>query len=83
MCFVFENLMIGFKELLLKSMSMEAGRGSVGKVFAVFWGPGLHKKPGMEVCACDLSNEEAETGRSFGISELAESASSRVSETLL
>lgn len=52
-------------------------------MFAVFEGPGFHKKPGMEVCACDLSNEEAETGRSFGLSDLAESASSRVSETLL
>lgn len=30
--------MTGFKELLLKSMSMEAGRGSGGKVFAVFGG---------------------------------------------
>lgn len=52
-------------------------------MFAVFEGPGFHKKPGMEVHACDLSNEEAETGRSFGLSDLAESASSRVSETLL
>lgn len=76
--------MTGFKELLLKSMSMEARRGSVGKVFAVFGeGSGLHKKPGMEVHTCDLSNGEAETGRSFGLSDLAESASSRVSESLL
>lgn len=41
------------------------------------------EKAGMEVHACDLSNGEAETGRSFGLSALAESESSRVSESLL
>lgn len=75
--------MTGFKELLLKSMSMEAGRGSGGKVFAVFGGARAPYKAGMEVHACDLSNGEAETGSSFGLSDLAESENSRVSESLL
>lgn len=86
MCFIFETLVTGCKELLLKPMSVEAGETALVvkcllcKPETCVWGSGLQEKPGTEVCACDLSAGEAETGRSFVLASLAESVSFRLCE---